>query len=174
MVHPPRLQRSVAGLTRLGVSVLGSRVLEVKGRKSGLPRRNPVNLLTLDGPAVPRRPPRRGRVGPQRPSGRRPPDAALGSRRDERTATEIADADKAPVLRAYLRRWKAEVGMFFEGVGPDSTDEELAAIAPATRCSRSARPRSKRLDQGVRPDRPGVARSATALTGNPTARAAAR
>ena len=28
------------------------------------------------------------------------------------------------------KRWKAEVGVFFEGVGPDSTDEELAAIAP--------------------------------------------
>ena len=42
------LNPSVAGLTRLGVSVWGSRVLEVKGRKSGLPRRNPVNLLTLD------------------------------------------------------------------------------------------------------------------------------
>ena len=34
----------VAGLTRLGVSVLGSRVLEVKGRASGEPRTNPVNL----------------------------------------------------------------------------------------------------------------------------------
>ena len=34
------------------------------------------------------------------------------------------------MLRAYLKRWKAEVGVFFEGVGPDSTDEQLAAIAP--------------------------------------------
>ncbi len=54
----------------------------------------------------------------------------LGRRRDDRTATEVTDPDKVPVLRAYLRRWKAEVGVFFEGVGPDSTDEELAAIAP--------------------------------------------
>src|SRR5579862_6408644 len=41
--------RMVAALTRAGVSVLGSRVLEVRGRKSGLARRTPVNLLTLDG-----------------------------------------------------------------------------------------------------------------------------
>jgi len=40
------------------------------------------------------------------------------------------DDVKAPILRAYLRRWKFEVGMFFEGVGPDASDEELTAIAP--------------------------------------------
>src|SRR3954469_21285510 len=39
----------VAALTRMGVSVAGSRVLEVKGRKTGEPRRTPVNLLTVDG-----------------------------------------------------------------------------------------------------------------------------
>jgi hypothetical protein len=31
---------------------------------------------------------------------------------------------------ADLRRWKWEVGQFFDGVGPDCTDEELQAIAP--------------------------------------------
>jgi hypothetical protein len=34
------------------------------------------------------------------------------------------------MLRAYLKRWKVEVGVFFEGVGPDSTDDELRTIAP--------------------------------------------
>jgi hypothetical protein len=37
----------VAVFTRAGFSVLGSRVLEVKGRKSGLPRQTPVNLLSF-------------------------------------------------------------------------------------------------------------------------------
>ena len=41
--------RIVAALTRLGVSVYGSRVLEVKGRKSGEWRSNPVNLLRYEG-----------------------------------------------------------------------------------------------------------------------------
>jgi hypothetical protein len=33
------------------------------------------------------------------------------------------------VLRAYLRRWKFEVGMFFDGITPDSSDAEWAAVA---------------------------------------------
>jgi hypothetical protein len=41
--------RLVAGLTRLGVSVYGSRVLEVKGRTSGQWRQTPVNLLRYEG-----------------------------------------------------------------------------------------------------------------------------
>jgi hypothetical protein len=57
-------------------------------------------------------------------------DLLLGRRREHRHAVEVADEDKVPVLRAYLRRWKAEVGVFFEGVGPDSTDEQIRAIAP--------------------------------------------
>ena len=38
-------------------------------------------------------------------------------------------ADSVPILRAYLRRWKFETGMFFDGVTPDSTDAEWAAVA---------------------------------------------
>jgi hypothetical protein len=34
------------------------------------------------------------------------------------------------VLRAYLKRWKAEVGVFFDGVSGDSPDAELQRIAP--------------------------------------------
>src|SRR3954454_21475652 len=40
---------SVRGLTKLGISVAGSRVLRVRGRKSGEWRTTPVNLLTIDG-----------------------------------------------------------------------------------------------------------------------------
>ena len=46
-----------------------------------------------------------------------------------RTAVEIPVAERTPVLRAYLQRWKFEVGMFFDGVGPDSSDAEFAAVA---------------------------------------------
>ena len=41
--------RVVAVFTRLGVSVWGSRVLRVRGRKSGEWRASPVNLLTYEG-----------------------------------------------------------------------------------------------------------------------------
>ena len=54
----------------------------------------------------------------------------VGRRVEKFTATELADADKPEILRAYLRRWKVEVGVFFDGVGPDATDGELLAIAP--------------------------------------------
>src|ERR1700733_5974918 len=122
--------RSVARLTRLGISVLGSRVVEVTGRKTGQPRRTPVNLLTIEDQQYLVAP--RGEADWVRNV--RAADGRLvlllGRRRDERTATEVTGAPKVPVLRAYLARWKAEVGVFFDGVGPNSTDDELAAIAP--------------------------------------------
>jgi deazaflavin-dependent oxidoreductase (nitroreductase family) len=119
----------ITGLTRLGVSVWGSRVLEVHGRKSGAPRRVPVNPLTLEGMRYLVAP--RGEthwVRNLRVAG----DGYLirGRRRERFTAAEVIDAAKEPILRAYLRRWKWEVGQFFDGVGPDSPSDELARIAP--------------------------------------------
>jgi deazaflavin-dependent oxidoreductase (nitroreductase family) len=121
--------RAVAFLTRAGVSVLGSRVLEVPGRKTGEPRRTPVNLLTFEGARYLVSP--RGHTQWVRNlrasgSGR----LLLGRRAEPFTATELDDESKPPLLRAYLKRWKFEVGAFFGGVGPDSTDEELRRIAP--------------------------------------------
>jgi hypothetical protein len=54
----------------------------------------------------------------------------VGRRVERFTATELPDDAKPPLLREYLRRWKFEVGMFFEGVGPDAPDEKLGQIAP--------------------------------------------
>jgi deazaflavin-dependent oxidoreductase (nitroreductase family) len=119
---------AVAGLTRLGVSVAGSRVLEVTGRKTGTPRRTPVNPLELDGDrylVAPRGNTQWARNLRAAGSGR----LLVGRRGEAFTATELPDDGKVPVLRAYLRRWKWEVGMFFEA-GPDSPDEELRRIAP--------------------------------------------
>lgn len=120
----------VAFLTRRGVSVWGSRVLEVRGRTTGEPRQVPVNLLTHEGHQYLVSP--RGEtqwVRNVRAAGGRLA-TIVGSRREEWTARELPDAEKVPVLRAYLKRWKAEVGVFFEGTSADSSDEELAAIAP--------------------------------------------
>jgi len=119
----------VAGLTRLGLSVWGSRVLEVRGRTSGQWRRTPVNLLTLGGERYLVSP--RGEsqwVRNLRVSGEG--RLLLGRRSESFSAVEVKDDDKLPVLRAYLKRWKAEVGVFFEGVGPDSSEEELRGAAP--------------------------------------------
>jgi hypothetical protein len=54
----------------------------------------------------------------------------LGRRTEPITVTELADHEKVPLLRAYLKRLKWEVGAFLGGVGPDSPDEELRRIAP--------------------------------------------
>ncbi|MFL6022805.1 MAG: nitroreductase family deazaflavin-dependent oxidoreductase [Marmoricola sp.] len=121
--------RSVAWLTRRGISVWGSRILEVRGRKSGEWRRTPVNLLTVGEHQYLVAP--RGHVqwthNMRAAGGGR---LVLGRTTEEFSATEVADPDKVAILRAYLKRWKAEVGVFFDGVGPDSSDAEILAIAP--------------------------------------------
>jgi deazaflavin-dependent oxidoreductase (nitroreductase family) len=120
----------VAGATRLGLSVWGSRVLEVPGRRSGEARRVPVNLLEIDGTAYLVSARGEGSwVRNVRANGGAL-DLLLGRRRTAYVAAELADDDKVDVLRAYLRRWKAEVGAFFDGVDADSTDAEIRAIAP--------------------------------------------
>jgi len=121
--------RVVAGLTRLGISVWGSRVLAVRGRSSGEIRTVPVNLLTFERD--------RYLVAPRgltnwvkniRTAGEG--ELRVGRRVERFRIEEVPDEAKPPILRAYLKRWKMEVGIFFDGVGPDSTDEELLAIAP--------------------------------------------
>ena len=120
---------SVAALTRLGISIWGSRVLYVRGRKSGEWRSTPVNPLTFEG--------QRYLVAPRghtqwvrnvRAAGGG--KLRVGRRVEAFTATELADEQKPELLRAYLRRWKFEVGMFFEGVGPDAPEAKLLEIAP--------------------------------------------
>jgi hypothetical protein len=54
----------------------------------------------------------------------------VGRRSEGFSAIEVGDDEKPPILRAYLKRWKWEVGVFFGGVGPDSADDELRRIAP--------------------------------------------
>jgi deazaflavin-dependent oxidoreductase (nitroreductase family) len=119
----------VSMLTRLGISVWGSRVLEVRGRKTGEPHHTPVNVLTLDTGRYLVAP--RGQtqwvrnlraVGEGR--------LLLGRSAESFVGTEVPDEGKEPILRAYLKRWTWEVGAFFGGVDSGSTSQELEAIAP--------------------------------------------
>ena len=122
--------RVVALLTQLGLSVYGSRILAVRGRTSGQWRTTPVNLLTYRG--------ERYLVAPRgvtqwvrniRASGEG--ELRLGRRREPIGVVELSDGEKPEVLRAYLRRWRFEVGAFFQGVGPNASEDELRRIAPA-------------------------------------------
>jgi hypothetical protein len=119
----------VARCTRWGLSLWGSRVLSVPGRVSGEIRSTPVNILTIDG--------RRFLVAPRgqtqwvmnvRAAGGC--SLRVGRRVEAVRLAELDDQYKPEVLRPYLRRWKWEVGQFFDGVDADSTDDELLAIAP--------------------------------------------
>jgi deazaflavin-dependent oxidoreductase (nitroreductase family) len=123
------VNRLMAGFTRLGFSVRGSRVLEHRGRKSGELHHTPVNLLQIDGTEYLVAP--RGEtqwVRNVRHAGGHMV-LILGRRRQLCTAVEVPATERTPILRAYLRRWKFETGMFFDGVTPDSTDAEWAAVA---------------------------------------------
>ncbi|MEW1654646.1 nitroreductase family deazaflavin-dependent oxidoreductase [Streptomyces sp. NPDC093707] len=121
--------RLVASFNRRGISLFGSQELAVRGRKSGEWRRTPVNLLTVNG--------RHYLVAPRghvqwthnlRAAGGG--ELRLGRATRPFTATDVPDEEKPVLLRAYLKRWKSQVGAFFDGVGPDSSDDELGRIAP--------------------------------------------
>jgi hypothetical protein len=112
---------TIAALTRAGLSVWGSRELRVRGRKTGEWRAVPVNLLTYEG--------KRYLVAPRGHTQwvrnlrvAQAGELRVGRRVEEFRATEV--------LRAYLARWKAEVGVFFGGVSAKSSDDELRRIAP--------------------------------------------
>ena len=128
-------------MAALTLSVARSRVLEVRGRKTGEPRRIPVNPLTLEGTRYLVAP--RGHTEWVRNLRAQGEGRLLLGRRAERfTAVELPDDDKVAILRADLERWKGEVGAFFDGVGPDSADAERRRIAPdhpIFRIERSAR-----------------------------------
>ena len=118
----------VAWLTRRGISVWGSRVLEVRGRRSGELRTTPVNVLTFEGERYLVAP--RGETAWVR-NVRAAGTATLrvGRRRETVRPVELGDGAKPAVLRAYLQRWRWEVGQFFDGVDGGATDAELLAIA---------------------------------------------
>jgi deazaflavin-dependent oxidoreductase (nitroreductase family) len=123
------VNRVVRRLARLGLSPKGLRELQVVGRSSGEVRTTAVNLLEVDG--------HRYLVAPRgttqwvrniRVAGGG--HLRIGRRLEPIAVSELADADKPAVLREYLRRWRSEVKVFFEGIDVDASDEQIAGIAP--------------------------------------------
>lgn len=122
--------RIVNLLPKLGISIAGSRLLAVRGRKSGEWRTTMVNVMTAaDGERYLVAP--RGHtqwVRNLRVAGTG--ELRLGRKAETFAAVEVADADKVPLLRQYLERWGWQVDRFFEGVTKNATDAQLAEIAP--------------------------------------------
>jgi deazaflavin-dependent oxidoreductase (nitroreductase family) len=130
---PDRLTKHVFNplvslVTNLGVSVRGSRILAVRGRKSGQIRTTPVNPLEIGG--------KRYLVAPRGETewvrnlrAARGGELRLGRHREPIGVEELPDDAKPPILREYLRRWKTETGTFFDGVTAESPESELRRIA---------------------------------------------
>jgi deazaflavin-dependent oxidoreductase (nitroreductase family) len=116
-------------LTRLGLSVRGSRVLSVKGRKSGEYRSTPVYLLEFEGErylVAPRGETQWVRNLRVAGEGR----LRVGRRVEGFVPVELRDDEKPALLRAYLKRWRFETGAFFDGVDHKAPEETLRGMAP--------------------------------------------
>ncbi|TSE00749.1 DUF385 domain-containing protein [Skermania sp. ID1734] len=121
--------RIMARLAKWGISVAGSRLLLVQGRKTGAWHSTPVNLLEYNGDrylVAPRGNTQWVRNLRASSTGQ----LQLGRRRDTFTAVELADDAKPELLRAYLQRLNSQVSGYFDGVGPDADDSRLREIAP--------------------------------------------
>lgn len=119
---------AVAWLTDHGVSLLGSRVLTVRGRRTGALQRVPVNLLRLGDErflvAV------RGNtqwVRNVRVAGQG--ELRVGRRTERVRLEELPVSERTPVIRVYLKRWGWEVGRFVDGLTGSSGDEAIGTAA---------------------------------------------
>jgi deazaflavin-dependent oxidoreductase (nitroreductase family) len=106
----------------------GTRVVEVKGRTSGIWRATPVRLLEVEGRQYlvaiygttqwvkNLRVQSRGRI-------------RLGRQATDFRAVELDDGEKLPMLRAYFKRYWSLVSQMTTVTSPDAPDEELARAA---------------------------------------------
>ncbi|MFC4002701.1 nitroreductase family deazaflavin-dependent oxidoreductase [Prauserella oleivorans] len=121
--------RIVQRLTKLGISLFGSRVLSVRGRKTGEWRSVPVNLLTVDGErylVAPRGHTQWVRNLRVAGEGR----LRVGRRVETFRPVELTDDEKPPIIHAYLTKWAWETGAFFEGIDAKTPLDELRRVAP--------------------------------------------
>ncbi len=130
--EPNRAERAanavIRWLAELGISIAGTRALRVQGRKTGKQRGVVINLLTVDGVDYLVAP--RGNTQWVR-NVRAAGVVEVGPcwRRRRTRVTEMDDAAKPELLRAYLARWYRQVKDYVGGLTPDSSDEQLRAAA---------------------------------------------
>jgi deazaflavin-dependent oxidoreductase (nitroreductase family) len=107
-----------------GWTMKNTQTLTVRGRSSGKKQSVPVSPIEVDGT--------RYLVAPRgttqwvrniRASGEA--ELQLGRKRERITVQEIDDEAKPPVLRPYLKVWAMDMKEFFNGVGPDSSEEDI-------------------------------------------------
>jgi hypothetical protein len=117
-------------LAEAGISVAGTRALRVRGRKTGKLRVVVINLMTVDGRDFVVSP--RGDTQWAR-NARAAGEVAMGPRWRSHVVgiSEVADDAKPELLKSYLDRWYWEVKGHVGGLTPESTDEQIRAVAPS-------------------------------------------
>ena len=122
------LNRAIGALVRLGIGLPHMRVLEVRGRKTGTLYALPVDLLTADGRLFLVAP--RGYtqwVRNAESSG----EVTLrrGKSVERYRLRALTDAEKPPILKAYLDRFRREVQRYFP-IPAGSPADQFASLAP--------------------------------------------
>ena len=117
-------------LAEAGISIAGTRALRVRGRTTGKLRGVVVNLMTVDGRDYVVSP--RGNTQLVR-NARAAGELEMGPRWRGRTVriVEVADDAKLDLLKRYVDRWFWEVKGHVGGLTPQSTDEQIRAVAPS-------------------------------------------
>ena len=117
-------------LAELGISIAGSTAVRVRGRTSGRVRGVVVNLLDLDG--------RRYLVSPRgntqwARNARAAGEIELGPTWRSRRCriVELADEAKPEILRPYIGRWYWQIKGHVGGLTPESSPEQMSAVAPS-------------------------------------------
>jgi deazaflavin-dependent oxidoreductase (nitroreductase family) len=128
-----RFMNRLLGLViKLGFSPSGGQLLTVRGRKTGKPITMPVNPLTFGGneylvaPRGDTHWTRNLRVAgaAELRKGRR--------NRPIRVVAELTDAEKPPVLLAYLDRWAGVTKEHFGITWPNPSEEEVRRVSART------------------------------------------
>jgi deazaflavin-dependent oxidoreductase (nitroreductase family) len=117
---------------KLGFSPQGGQLLTVRGRKSGKHYTNPVNPMRLPEGEYLVAP--RGNTQWSR-NLRATGEGVLRlgrKRRPIRVVRELADAEKPPVLLAYLERWAGVTKEHFGIPWPNPSDEDVARVSART------------------------------------------
>ncbi len=123
------LNRAMGFLVGIGLAPSYMWILEVRGRKSGKLFSTPVNLLELNGKQYLVAP--RGRTQWVR-NAEAAGEVTLkrGSSRQIFRLRELSDAEKLPVLKTYLDRFKKAVQQFFP-VPAGSPPDAFIEVAPS-------------------------------------------
>jgi hypothetical protein len=117
-------------LAEMGISIAGTRALQVRGRKTGKVHGVVVNVLTVGGVDY-LVSPRGNTQWARNVRAAGVVDVGPRWRRRRLGATEVPDSAKPELLRRYLDKWYWEVKGHIAGLTPNSDDDELRSAAPS-------------------------------------------